>query len=294
MFQGTHTAIVTPFRDGNLDESAFQSLIDYQLENQINGIVPVGTTGESPTVSHEEHRRIIEITVEHTAKRALVIAGTGSNSTREAVALSQDAEKAGADACLLVAPYYNKPSQVGLFEHFKAIAEATSLPLILYSIPGRCVIEIGVETTARLADTCPNIRTIKEAGGSVERVNALVQALPDDFQILSGDDSMTLPFMAAGGAGVISVASNIIPAEMVALTRAMLERRLEEAQAIHRKFYRLFHTLLKLDTNPVPIKAALGLMGRIDPSLRRPLAPLSTEGVTELAEVLRDLHLIDC
>ncbi|MEM7145517.1 MAG: 4-hydroxy-tetrahydrodipicolinate synthase [Verrucomicrobiota bacterium] len=292
MFQGTHTAIVTPFRDGDFDEAAFRSLVDTQLENGIKGIVPVGTTGESPTVSHDEHRRIIEVTVEQTAKRALVIAGTGSNSTREAIALTQDAEQAGADACLLVAPYYNKPSQEGLFEHFKAIAEATSRPIVLYSIPGRCVIEIGVETTARLAEACPNIVAIKEAGGSVERVNELVQALPDTFQILSGDDSMTLPFMAAGGVGVISVASNIIPAEMAALTQAVLDGNITEAQTIHKKYYRLFHTLLKLDTNPVPIKAALGLMGRIDPSLRRPMAPLSESATAELRHVLRELNII--
>jgi 4-hydroxy-tetrahydrodipicolinate synthase len=293
MFQGAHTALVTPFRDGDFDETSFRNLIDFQFDHQIKGVVPVGTTGESPTVSHEEHRRIIEVTVEQTNKRGLVTAGTGSNSTREAIALTQAAEQAGADAALLVAPYYNKPSQEGLFEHFKAIAEATSLPIILYSIPGRCGIEIGVELTARLAQACPNILAIKEAGGSVERVNQLVDAVPDEFEVLSGDDSMTLPFMAVGGVGVISVASNIIPSEMVHLTEAMLQGKLDGARRIHRKYYRLFHTLLKIDTNPVPIKAALGLMGRIDPTLRRPMAPLSKAGTEELSVVLRDLGIID-
>jgi 4-hydroxy-tetrahydrodipicolinate synthase len=293
MFQGAHTALVTPFRDGDFDETSFRDLIDFQFDHQIKGVVPVGTTGESPTVSHEEHRRIIEVTVEQTNKRGLVTAGTGSNSTREAIALTQAAEQAGADAALLVAPYYNKPSQEGLFEHFKAIAEATSLPIILYSIPGRCGIEIGVELTARLAQACPNILAIKEAGGSVERVNQLVDAVPDEFEVLSGDDSMTLPFMAVGGVGVISVASNIIPSEMVHLTEAMLQGKLDGARRIHRKYYRLFHTLLKIDTNPVPIKAALGLMGRIDPTLRRPMAPLSKAGTEELSVVLRDLGIID-
>jgi 4-hydroxy-tetrahydrodipicolinate synthase len=181
MFQGTHTAIVTPFLDGDFDEASFRKLIDFQFDHHIKGIVPVGTTGESPTVSHEEHRRVIEVTVEQTNKRGLVIAGTGSNSTREAIALTQAAENAGVDAALLVAPYYNKPSQDGLFEHFKAIAEATSLPIVLYSIPGRCGIEIGVDTTAPLAAACPKIRAIKEAGGSVEPVNELIKAVPEKF-----------------------------------------------------------------------------------------------------------------
>jgi 4-hydroxy-tetrahydrodipicolinate synthase len=221
-----------------------------------------------------------------------VIAGTGANSTAEAIELTSAASKVGADACLLVTPYYNKPSQDGLFEHFKAIAEATSLPIVLYSIPGRCSIEIGVDTTVRLADACPNIRAIKEAGGSVERVNELIAAVPEDFEVLSGDDSMTLPFMSVGGIGVISVASNVIPAEMVHLTEAMLQGKWGDAQKIHRKYYRLFHTLLKLDTNPVPIKAALGLMGQIDPALRRPMASLSDAGTAELSAVLRDLDIL--
>ncbi|MFM8764478.1 MAG: 4-hydroxy-tetrahydrodipicolinate synthase, partial [Spartobacteria bacterium] len=218
-FAGAHTALVTPFRDGQFDTQAFRQLIEEQIAGGISGIIPVGTTGESPTLDHEEHLKVIEVAIQTANKRCLVIAGTGSNSTSEAISLTQAAEKAGADAALLVAPDYNKPSQEGLYRHFKAIAEAVRIPIVLYSIPGRCGIEIGVETTARLAKNFKNIVAIKEAGGSVERVNQLRQALPDSFQILSGDDSLTLPFMSVGAVGVISVASNIIPAEVSRIVR---------------------------------------------------------------------------
>jgi 4-hydroxy-tetrahydrodipicolinate synthase len=292
MFQGVHTALVTPFRDGDVDEAAFRSLIDNQFENGISGIVPVGTTGESPTLSHDEHQRVIEIAVEQAKGRGPVIAGTGSNSTREAVSLTQAAEKAGATASLLVAPYYNKPSQEGLYHHFAAIAEATELPLVLYSIPGRCGIEIGVETTARLAAEFPNIRAMKEAGGTPERVSQLLDAIPEGLEVLSGDDSLTIPFMSVGAVGVISVASNLIPAQMTALVSAVLDNNLEEARRIHRKYYRLFSAFLKLDTNPVPIKTALGIVGTIDPTVRRPMAPMSEAGAAELRKILEELDLL--
>ncbi|MFV1993896.1 MAG: 4-hydroxy-tetrahydrodipicolinate synthase [Verrucomicrobiales bacterium] len=294
MFEGVHTALVTPFKDGDVDEAGYRAHVDRQFTAGVAGVVPVGTTGESPTLSHDEHRRVIELAVEEGAGRGLVIAGTGSNSTREAISLTQAAEKAGANAALLVAPYYNKPSQQGLFEHFKAIAEATTLPIVLYSIPGRCGIEIGVDTTARLAQTCPNIRAMKEAGGSVERVSQLEAAttgLATRFEILSGDDSLTLPFMSVGALGVISVASNLIPAEMVALVSAMLEERWDEARALHRRYYRLFNALLKLDSNPVPIKTALGLVGVIEPAVRRPLAPMRPAGINELKIILEQLEI---
>src|SRR5438067_2416033 len=197
-FRGTYTALVTPFRDGAFDEAAYERLIEWQIESEVAGIVPVGTTGESPTLDYAEHNRVIEVAVKAARGRCKVIAGTGSNSTAEAIALTQEAERAGADAALLVAPYYNKPTQEGLFRHFKAIAEATKLPLVLYSIPGRCGVEIAVETTARLAKTCANIVAIKEDGGSVERVHQLRAALPAEFDILSGDDGLTHPCMASG------------------------------------------------------------------------------------------------
>ena len=293
MFQGAHTALVTPFSGGRIDTNAFRALIDRQFESGISGVVAVGTTGESPTLSHEENVRVIELAVEHTAGRGLVIAGTGSNSTDEAISLTQAAEHVGASAALLVSPYYNKPSQEGLFHHYRYVAEATELPLMLYSIPGRCGIAIEVDTVARLAEACPNIRSLKEAGGSTERVSQLKAALPDDFEILSGDDSMILPFMAVGAVGVVSVASNLIPKPIADLVKAMLEGRLGDAQEIHGNFYRLFSAFLNLDTNPVPIKEALGLAGMCSPDLRLPLVPMVDEGREELAGILRELGVID-
>ena len=291
MFEGAHTAIVTPFKDGEVDEPTLRSLIDRQIENGIKGIVPVGTTGESPTLSNDEHRRVIEITVEQVAGRAMVIAGTGSNSTREAIAMTQFAEKAGVDASLQISPYYNKPSQQGLFEHHQAVAESTELPLMLYSISGRTGREISLETIIKLGQTCPNIRAAKEAEGSTERVSELVQALPE-MDILSGDDSMTVPFMSVGAVGVVSVASNLIPSQMAELVAAMLKDDLTTARSIHQKYYKLFSGFLKLDTNPVPIKEALGMAGLIVPTLRRPMVSMSDDGLEVLREIMTDLELL--
>lgn len=293
MFAGAHTALVTPFSElGTVDTEAFRKLIDKQFDNGIKGVVPVGTTGESATLSTEEHRRVVELTVKQAAGRGLVIAGTGSNCTREAIDLTQAAELAGADAALLVTPYYNKPSQEGLFQHYRAIAESTELPIILYSIPGRCHIEIEVETVVRLAADRPNIRAIKEAGGDVERVRQLRAALPEEFEILSGDDALTVEFMKEGGVGVISVASNLIPKAMADLTSAMLEGRIGDAEEIHEKYEALFSAFLKLDTNPVPIKAALGLTGECDPRLRLPMVQMSDEKVAELKDTLESLGIL--
>ena len=292
MFEGAHTALVTPFRNNRLDEAAFTQLIEAQIANGITGIVPVGTTGESPTLSHEEHHRVIELAVKAAAGRCKVIAGTGSNSTEEAIALTREAEKAGADAALIVAPYYNKPTQEGLFRHFQAIAQATKLPIILYSIPGRCGIEIAIETVRRLAAACPNIVAIKEAGGSVDRVSQLRQALnTTTFEILSGDDALTLPFIAAGAVGVISVASNIIPREVSQLVSAALAGRPTEALTLHERWYPLFRDLF-IETNPVPIKASLALQGRIAPEIRLPLCEMSEENTRKLKATLASLKLI--
>jgi 4-hydroxy-tetrahydrodipicolinate synthase len=292
MFEGAHTALVTPFNEkGMIDPDAYRKLIDKQFDNGIKGIVPVGTTGESATLSTEEHQLVIEMAVKQAGKRGLVIAGTGSNSTREAIDLTQSAELAGADAALLVTPYYNKPSQEGLFQHYRAIAQSTELPLMLYSIPGRCHIQIDVETVVRLAEF-PNIRAIKEAGGVTERVVQLRAALPPEFEILSGDDVLTVDFMKAGAVGVVSVASNLIPGAMADLTRAMLEGRVADAEAIHGKYADLFSALLKLDTNPVPIKAALGLTGECRPRLRLPMVEMSDEKVAELRSTLVALGIV--
>ncbi len=291
-FAGTHTALVTPFKKNKIDKAAFKRLVDAQFTGGVTGVVPCGTTGESPTLTHEEHSEVIALAIEYTKGRGPVIAGTGSNSTAEAISLTKAAEKAGANASLQVCPYYNKPSQEGLYQHFKAVAKATKLPIILYSIPGRSGIEIAVDTCARLAADCKNIVAVKEAGGSVERVSQILAACPAGFEVLSGDDSLTLPFMSVGAVGVISVASNLIPKEMSDLVRAMLENRWHDSLAIQRKFYKLFAAFLKLDTNPVPIKTALGLAGRMDPALRLPMVAMAPEKAAELKKTMESLGLL--
>jgi len=291
MFEGAHTALVTPFRDNRFDEAAYTQLIEFQVANGISGIVPVGTTGESPTLDHKEHQRVIELAVKVAAGQCKVIAGTGSNSTDEAISLTAEAERAGADAALLVVPYYNKPSQEGLFRHFKAIAERTRLPLVLYSIPGRAGIEIAVSTAVRLSEACPNIVAMKESGGSVDRVSQLRQATPDYFEILSGDDPLTLPFMAAGAVGVISVASNIIPREVSSLVVAALAGNFAEALEIHERWYPLFRDLF-VETNPVPIKTALAWQNRMALELRLPLCEMLPENAARLRATLTALKLV--
>ena len=235
MFTGTYTAIVTPFRNGKIDESALERLIKAQIKAGVDGIVPVGTTGESPTVSFEEHIQLVAFSVKIAAKKIKVLAGTGGNATEEAIYLTREAEKAGADGSLQVAPYYNKPSQEGLFQHFKAIARATKLPILLYNIPGRCGVEIGVETTKRLTRACENIIGMKEAGGNADRVSQLRAALGERFIILSGDDSLTLPFMAVGAQGVISVASNVIPREVSQMVKAFAAGKIFDEFSVQRK-----------------------------------------------------------
>lgn len=292
MFAGTHTAIVTPFRNGQIDEASLKGLIDFQFNSGVQGIVPCGTTGESPTLDYEEHERVIKLSIQYAAGRGLVMAGTGSNSTREAIEITQQAEAAGANAALLVAPYYNKPTPEGVFRHFKAIAESTRLPIMLYSIPGRCGIEIAVETVVRLAAACPNIRAIKEAGGSTERVSQMKHALPEEFEILSGDDSLTLPFMSVGAVGVVSVAGNLIPREMNHLVQAALQGKWDDARRVHEKFYPLFAAFLKLSTNPIPIKAALALKGICDGSLRLPMCEMGDAQIAELKSTMQNLGLL--
>lgn len=291
MFEGTFTALVTPFQNDQLDEPAFERLIEGQIRAGITGIVPVGTTGESPTLDYKEHSRVIELAVKFANKRCIVMAGTGSNSTAEAVALTVEAEHLGADAALLVAPYYNKPTQEGLFLHFAKIAEATKLPLMLYSIPGRCGIEIGVETVVRLVERFPNIVAIKEAGGSVERVSQLRSALPASFQILSGDDSLTVPFISVGAVGVVSVASNVMPAQVGNLVKAALAGDFKTAREIHFQLYPLFKDLF-IESNPVPAKAVLARLGQMLPDVRLPLAPISAPNQAKLEATLRTVGLI--
>src|SRR3981081_3945423 len=256
MFKGTYTAIVTPFRNDQVDEAAFRKLIDFQIENGVTGIVPTGTTGEAATLDYDEHLRVIELAVEQADGRCTIVAGTGSNSTREAVELTGKSEKRGGNGILRERPYYNKPTQEGIYRHYKAIAESTPLPLMLYNVPSRTAGEIGVETCAKLAANFPNIVSLKEAGGTTERVSALMNALPAHFTILSGDDSLTLPFLAVGAVGVVSVASNIIPRQVVDLVDAFVNGDSVAAREIHLRYYQLFKDLF-IESNPIPVKTAL-------------------------------------
>jgi len=289
MFRGTFTAVVTPFRDGGVDDSAFKKLLETQIAAGITGIVAIGTTGESPTLSHDEREDVIRLAVTTANKRCLVLAGTGSNATQHAVADTIMAEKLGVDGALLVAPYYNKPSQEGLFRHFKAIADATSLPIMLYNIPGRCSVDIVPETVVRLAKECGNIVAIKEASGSVERVSDLRRRLPESFTILSGDDSLTLPFMAVGAAGVVSVASNLFPGEVCALVRACESGDLKSAAKLHRKLLPLFKDLF-IEPNPVPVKTALGWRGAMSGEVRLPLCEMSEANQDRLRKTLEEFE----
>jgi 4-hydroxy-tetrahydrodipicolinate synthase len=292
MFTGTYTAIVTPFRNGALDEVALECLIKFQIKGGVDGIVPVGTTGESPTVDCEEHMRIIVLAVKFAAGKIKVLAGTGANATSEAISLTQAAEKVGADGSLQVAPYYNKPTQEGLYQHFRAIARATKLPIVLYSIPGRCGIEIGVDTTKRLAADCKNIVGIKEAGGSCDRVSQLRLALGPKFEILSGDDSLTLPFMAVGANGVISVASNVIPKEVSQMVKLIATGKTAAAIRLHEKFYPLFKDLF-IETNPTPVKAALAMMKLIEEEYRLPLVPMNPKNWDTLRTTLKRCGVLE-
>ena len=291
MFTGTHTAIVTPFKDGQLDEAAFERLIRLQVRAHVDGIVPVGTTGESPTVNYEEHNHIIALAVKFAAGRIKVLAGTGGNSTTEAVYLTEYAERAGADGSLQVAPYYNKPTQEGLFQHFREVARKTRLPIVLYSIPGRCGVEIGVDTVRRLARECRNVVGIKEAGGNPDRVSQLRAALGPRFEILSGDDALTLPFMAVGAQGVVSVASNVIPRQVAQMVQAFAAGKTQAALKLHQKYYSLFKDLF-IETNPVPVKAALAMLGQIKEEYRLPLVPMNPRNRDVLAATMKDLGIL--
>lgn len=287
IFTGTYTAIVTPFRGGAVAYDELRKLVNFQIKGGISGLVPVGTTGESPTVSHEEHLDIIRCTIDAARGRVPVIAGTGSNSTREAIDMTRAADEAGADGFLLVAPYYNRPTQEGLFRHFAEIAEVTSKPIVLYSIPGRCGIEISVKVIERLRAKYPHVAHIKEAGGSVDRVDQIISALGNDVTVLSGDDSLTLPFMAVGAKGVISVASNLYPREVGRLVSLALAGDYAKARAQHRRLYPVFKAIF-VESNPAPIKLALARAGIISSAeVRPPLCELSAASRDTLLAALK-------
>ena len=283
---GVFTALVTPFNeDGSLDLDAFDTLLVAQLDAGIAGLVPVGTTGEAPTLNDEERNQIIGRTVERASGKAFVLAGTGANDTRKAVAWTRQAEKLGVDGCLVVAPYYNKPTQQGLLEYFGAVAKCTALPIVLYSVPGRCGIEIAPETAAALHEKYTNIAGIKEAGGTVDRVTALRKACGKDFLIQSGDDALTLPFLAVGAIGVISVVSNLAPELMIDLVTAWRDGRTDEAREIHDRISDLASAMF-IESSPVPVKTALAMEGRMQSTVRSPLVPLSTSGLEYLKTIL--------
>ena len=291
MFTGTCTAIVTPFKNGKIDESALERLVKNQIKGGVDGIVPVGTTGESPTLDYEEHLHVIALAIKFAAGKVKVLAGTGANATREAVYLTREAEKLGADGSLQVSPYYNKPTQEGLFQHYREIASNTKLPIVLYSIPGRCGIEIAVDTVRRLVAECKNIIGIKEAGGSCDRVSALRAALGPKFEILSGDDSLTIPFMSVGAQGVISVVSNVAPLQVSRMVKAFASGDARKAMQLHQKFYQLFKDMF-IETNPIPVKAALAMMGQIEEEYRLPLVPISAKNRETLRATLKNCGLL--
>jgi 4-hydroxy-tetrahydrodipicolinate synthase len=291
MFTGTYTAIVTPFKGGKIDEAGLERLIKAQIKGGVDGIVPVGTTGESPTVNYDEHLEVIRFSIKFARGKVKVLAGTGGNSTSEAIYLTEEAERAGADGSLQVAPYYNKPTQEGLFQHFREVARHTRMPIVLYSIPGRCGVEIGVETVRRLAKECKNIVGIKEAGGNPDRVSQLRAALGNKFEILSGDDSLTLPFMAVGACGVISVASNVIPRQVSQMVKAYAAGRIQAALKLHEQYYGFIKDLF-IETNPVPVKAALAMQGLIEEEYRLPLAPMSAKNRETLRATMRACGLL--
>jgi len=293
MFTGAYTAIVTPFtKAGKVDEPRLKDLVEFQIANGIDGLVPCGTTGESPTLTHEEHNHVVALVVKFAARRCRVIAGTGSNSTDEAIALTKHAKAAGADATLQVAPYYNKPTQAGLYAHFRAIAEAAELPIIIYNIPGRCGVDVANDTIARLRRDLPKLIVgLKEATGNVDRVSQTRALVDKDFAVLSGDDSLTLPMMAVGAVGVISVVSNIVPREVSDMVHAAQRGDFAKAGQLHARLFPLFKDAF-IETNPIPIKAALAMAGRIEETYRLPLVPMAENNRNQLKKTLAALGLV--
>ena len=290
MLQGAITAIVTPFKDGKLDETAYRELIEFQLKGGINGIVPCGTTGESATLSHEEHKRVVEACVDQVKKRVPVVAGTGSNNTAEALELTRHAQIAGADYALLITPYYNKPTQEGLYQHFKTIADNTSIPMVVYNVPTRTSVNLLPETAARLAEF-PNIVAIKEATGDLKQCAKIVELCGDKITLISGDDFTVLPLLAIGGMGVISVVSNVAPQDMAGMCAAFFKGDLKTAQQLHYKMWPLMEAMF-YETNPTPAKTALKMMGKITGEVRQPLCPMSPANEDKLRQVLKKYGLI--
>lgn len=292
MFKGSYVAMVTPFKNGRVDEARLKALVEFHVENGTDGLVPCGSTGESATLSHDEHKKVTEIVIKASKGRLPVIAGAGSNSTAETIELVHHAEKAGANAALLVVPYYNKPMPQGLYEHFKAVAKSAKLPLILYNIPGRSGINMPPETVIRLAHDCPTIVGIKEASGSMDYSTQLLSTLgPDRFVVFSGDDSLTLPLMAIGAKGIISVVANILPAAMSELCRSWSHGHAGRALELHNQLFSVIRALF-LETNPIPVKAAMAHLKLCSNELRLPLTPMSADAQKKLLDALKVCPLV--
>jgi 4-hydroxy-tetrahydrodipicolinate synthase len=285
MFQGSIVALVTPFRGGKVDEPTLRKLVDMHVARGTDGIVPCGTTGESPTLSHDEHKRVVEIVIEAAAGRLHVIAGTGSNATSEAIDLTAHAKKAGATGALVVNPYYNKPTQEGLYRHFRAVADAVDLPIIVYNIAGRTAVNIETDTLVRIVKDCPNIVGVKEASGSLDQMTQVILACGPDFSVLSGDDNLTLPLMSVGGRGVISVIANIVPRETAEMTHAALAGDWKLARELHLKLFPLSRAAF-METNPIPVKEAMGMMGMLEPEFRLPMCPMGAANRERLRAIL--------
>jgi len=290
MFKGSMVALVTPFKNGKIDEKALSSLVEFHITNGTTALVPCGTTGESATLNYEEHDKVIELTIEFASGRIPVIAGTGSNSTEEAIALTKHAKKAGARASLQVSPYYNRPTQKGLYLHFKAIAEAVDIPIILYNIASRTGVNIEPETFAKLAQV-KNIIGVKEASGSLEQMSRIRSLVPKDFLLISGDDALTLPTMSIGGVGIISVVANIIPRDVADMCVLFENSNIKKAQELHYKMLDLIKAMF-IETNPIPVKTAMGMMKMIDPQMRLPLCEMLPENKEKLVKALKDYSLI--
>ena len=291
MFKGTMVALVTPFKNGRIDKEGLRRLVKFHLENSTDVICPCGTTGESATLSFDEHHQVVEIVAEAAEGRVSVLAGTGSNNTDEAVALTGHAKRVGATGCLLITPYYNKPTQEGLYIHFKKIAEKVDIPLVLYNVPSRTGVNMLPETIEKLS-MIDNIVGVKEASGSLAQVSEIVRRCGDDFNVISGDDINTLPIMAVGGKGVISVTANIAPKQVSSMMKLISEKRFDEAKKLHLSLLPL-HNAMFLQTNPIPVKTALGMMSRISPEMRLPLCPMPDELNEKLRNVLKTFNLID-
>lgn len=289
MFKGSIVALVTPFKDGEVDEKALRDLVEFHISEGTDAIVPCGTTGESATLSHEEHCKVIEIVIEQARKRVPVIAGAGSNSTREAIFLTEHAKKSGADAVLSITPYYNKPTQEGLYRHFKAIAESVDIPLILYNVPGRTGLNMLPETVIRLSGV-KNIIGIKEASGSLDQAGAIIKGTDSSFDVISGEDSLTFPMMVMGAKGVISVTANIVPAKMSEMCKAVLEGRIEQARNLHYELIDLSKSLF-LETNPIPVKKAVYMMGLAGREIRLPLVEMTEKNASILRDVMSKLNI---